>query len=221
MKAKFFLCCLLTALIFTSAQAIAVRADTVEPLNLTYARADAKDIYLCSEMDENTALFAIPYTYCVQVLATYGDWYRVRYAENDGLYTAIEGFCLSAQLTVTDKLPEKLYLNMPVKVTLKADSMNGSIPVLSDEITAAFYGVRYFDGYPYSYLYYKDQFNYVFGEKEYDINEIPTDEPAAEASGGKSNAKIITAIALTGLAAVALVILYLTGRKTKYIHPDK
>ena len=218
MKAKFFLCCLVTALIFTSAQTFAAHADTGDTISKTYARADAYDIYLCREMDAGTEMFAIPYTYCVQILDTYGEWYKVRYAADDGLYTAIEGFCLSEHLTVVDKLPEKIYLNLPVKVTLKADSINGSVPVLSDEVTAAFYGVRYIDGYPYSYVYYKNDFNYIFGEQEYEKNEIPQEQPQTNSEGGgKSNAKVITAVALTALAVVALVILYLTGRSKRYV----
>ena len=47
-----------------------------------YARADARDIYFCERKDLNYALFTIPYTYCVEILSTDGEWYYVKYAED-------------------------------------------------------------------------------------------------------------------------------------------
>ena len=58
---------------------------------------------------------------------------------------------------------------------------------------------------------------------DYPLNEIPTDEteqPPAE-NKGKTNTTVIIALALSALAAAALFILYLTGRKSKYFRPDK
>ena len=204
----------------TAAQNISASAATPR-----YARADARDIYFCERKDLNYALFTIPYTYCVEILSSDGDWYYVKYAEDNGMYRALRGYCLSANLTPVDEPPERLYLNMPVTVTFKADNPVGSLPVLNElNVTAAFYGTYYAGASAYSYVLYDGGFGYIYGANDnYPLNQIPEEQPpAAETptqSGG--NTKLITAIGLTALAAAALVILYFTGRKSRYFRPDK
>ena len=190
-----------------------------------YARADARDIYFCERKDLNYALFTVPYTYCVEILSTDGEWYYVKYAEDNSPYRALYGYCLSARLTPVDEPPDNVYLNMPVTVTFKADAPTGSLPVLNElNVTAAFYGTYYSGATAYSYVYYDGTFGYIYGANDnYPLNELPVDEPpAAElpASGGGTNTKLITALALAGVAAAALIILYFTGRK-RYFRPDR
>ena len=222
MKAvKFLTCCILAAfIIFMPAGTRTARAAAPR-----YARADARDVYFCERKDLNYALFTIPYTYCVEILSTEGEWYYVKYAEDNDKYRALYGYCLSEKLTPLETPPENIYLNRPVTVTFKADPPVGSLPVLDAlNVTAAFYGTYYSGATAYSYVYYNGAFGYVYGANDdYPLNEIPTDEteqPPAE-NKGKTNTTVIIALALSALAAAALFILYLTGRKSKYFRPYK
>ena len=218
---KPLLCCLLSALISVAvappAFSISARAATAR-----YARADAKDIYFCERKDLNYALFTIPYTYCVEILSTDGEWYYVKYAEDAHLYKALYGYCLSEKLTPVNEPPENIYLNMPVTVTYRTDMPAGSLPVLGEmNVTAAFYGTYYSGATAYSYVLYDGKFGYIYGANDdYPLNEIPADPPppTTAAEGKGTNTKLITVLALTGLAAVTLIVLYLTGRK-KYFKP--
>lgn len=220
---KSLFCCLAAALIFTAVFTPNKGGIRAHAATFRYARADAKDIYFCERKDLNYALFTIPYTYCVEILSTDGEWYYVKYAEDVALYKALYGYCLSENLTPVEEPPDNIYLNMPVTVTFRTDTPVGSLPVLSElNVTAAFYGTYYSGATAYSYVLYDGKFGYIYGANDnYPLNEIPTepdpdDEPAK--SGGSSNTKLITVLALTGLAAVTLVVLYFTGRK-KYFKP--
>lgn len=222
MKAvKTIICCLMAALIFVIVPNAVKAYAAVIP---RYARADARDIYFCERKDLNYALFTIPYTYCVEILSTDGEWYYVKYAEDYSPYRALYGYCLNKNLTPVDEPPENIYLNMPVTVTFKTDAPAGSLPVLSElNVTAAFYGTYYAGATAYSYVYYDGTFGYVYGaHDDYPLNEIPSDEPPVteKPAAGGADSKIIIGIALAGVAAAALVILYFSGRK-KYFRPDR
>ena len=82
MKAvKSIICCLSALLIFF----IPLRAPVHARADSSYARADARDIYFCKDKN-STALFAIPYTYCVEIISADGEWYYVRYGEANNIY---------------------------------------------------------------------------------------------------------------------------------------
>ncbi len=210
--------CLLLVSIICFALPGAEASAAADTSAVRYARADAREIYFCKEKDISTALFAIPYTYCVRILATEDEWYFVRYAEDNGLYRALEGYCLKESLTPVDELPENIYLNKTVTLSLAPNApSNGSLPVSNKlNVTAAFYGVYYMGGAAYSCSLYEDSFFYELGLVDYPLNEIP--EPPAPAAKKKSgvNTKLIVALALTALAAAALIILYFTGRSRRY-----
>lgn len=217
---KVLVCCLLAALIFTAV--VPSKSFYARAITARYARADARDIYFCERKDLNYALFTIPYTYCVEILSTDGEWYYVKYAEDGYLYKALYGYCLSTNLTPVEEPPQNIYLNMPVTVTFRTDTPVGSLPVLGEmNVTAAFYGTYYAGATAYSYVLYDGKFGYIYGANDsYPLNEIPVDAPVEEptVTEGESNTKLITVLALTGLAAVTLIVLYLTGRK-KYFKP--
>ena len=218
---KSLLCCLLAALLFT-AVFTSSNGGTAHAATARYARADARDIYFCERKDLNYALFTIPYTYCVEILSPDGEWYYVKYAEDAALYKALYGYCLSKDLTPVEEPPDNIYLNMPVIVTFRTDTPVGSLPVLGEmNVTAAFYGTYYAGATAYSYVLYDGQFGYIYGANDnYPLNEIPEPEPPPEEvkDGGGSNTKLITVLALTGLAAVTLIVLYFTSRR-RYFKP--
>lgn len=190
-----------------------------------YARADARDIYFCEKKDLNYALFTIPYTYCVEILSSDGEWYYVKYAEDNNLYRALYGYCLTEDLTPVEEPPENVYLNMPVTVTFKTDVPSGSLPVLGElNVTAAFYGTYYSGASAYSYVMYDGTFGYIYGANDdYPLNALPEDTPPPdnnEPEPAKTNTTLIVALVLAGLAAAALLILYFSGKR-RYFRPDK
>ena len=218
-KLKSLIICLLAVAVllpFAHFKSYGVHASTAR-----YARADARDIYFCERRDLNYALFTIPYTYCVEILSTEGDWYYVKYAEDGALYKALYGYCLKEHLTPVDEPPENIYLNMPVTVTFRTDMPDNSLPVLGEmNVTAAFYGTYYSGATAYSYVLYDGKFGYIYGANDdYPLNEIPADEPSVDTAGkGKTNTKLITVLILAGIASATLIVLYLTGRR-KYYKP--
>lgn len=223
--AKFAVCLLLTSLIICTAMRLPVKDNAAYAAASRYARADARDIYFCEKKDLNCALFIIPYTYCVEILSTDGEWYYVKYAEDNAPYRAMYGYCLTRDLTPVEEPPENIYLNMPVTVTFKTDAPAGTLPVLGElNVTAAFYGTYYAGASAYSYVLYDGTFGYIYGANDnYPLNDIPAfeelppDEPP-ETKG--TNTTLIVALSLTGVAAAALLILYFTG-KNRYYRPDK
>ncbi len=224
--AKLIICCIVTALIIISPVRASANGNfTAAAATSRYARADARDIYFCERKDLNYSLFIIPYTYCVEIISTDGDWYYCKYAEDTALYRAIYGYCLSEHLTPVETPPANIFLNKPVTVKFKTDVPAGSLPVLGElDVTAAFYGTYYAGASAYSYVMYDGTFGYIYGANDdYDLNEIPSDTPPdneVPVQGGGGNSKLYIGLALAGLAAAALVILYLTGRN-RHFRPDR
>lgn len=182
----------------------------------SYARADEKYCYFCSDKNLDKALFVIPYTYCVEIIYEDGDWYFVKYAEDEGLYCALYGFCLKKGLTPVAIPPENIYLNMPVTVTFKPDMPSTSLPVLAEKnVTAAFYGTYFQGATAFSYVRYDNSFGYIYGANDnYALNEIPEEPPENTTQTKKSkDGRIYIAVGLSVLAAGALVALYFAGRK--------
>ena len=214
---KSLLCCLLAVLSLAAAHFIPSVSAHAEMA--VYARADSRYVYFCERKDTNYALFAIPYTYCVEVLATEGDWYYVKYAEDLYPYKARRGYCLRENLTIVSEPPENIYLNMSVTVTFRPDSPAGSLPVLSDmNVTAAFYGTFYADT-EYSYVLYNDQFGYIYGANDdYPLNEIPVEVPSTPSGEKSKNGKLIIILSISGIAIATVLVLYFTGRK-RYFKP--
>lgn len=131
--------------------------------------------YLCGEPNESAALFLIPQTYCVEILGEQKEWFRVRYAEDNGIYRAVEGFCLKADLIECDAPLENLYLHMPVKVIYKTEKPPASLPELGDiELTAAYYGAYRIGKTDCSYVLCNDKFAYIpEAVTDYPLNTLP------------------------------------------------
>ena len=205
---------ILFAAVFTPVEKIASAAT------VRYARADDENVYFCKSNDLSSALFRIPYSYCVEIISTEGEWYYVKYAENVEPYEALYGYCLKGHLTPVEVPPENIYLNLPVKVTYRPDTAVGSLPTLgAQDVIAAFYGSYKSGATNYSYVGYKGQFGYIdvdIGINDYPHNEIPNEPEEISKGGSRSNAKVITMVVLAGLAAATLIVLYFASRKRTF-----
>lgn len=215
---KAAICLVLTTLIFILPCFSTAFADDVEPSVTvkTYAYADlGSSTYLCEKPDENTARFLIPQTYCVEILGEEKNWYRVKYAEDNGLYRAVEGFCLKDDLILCETPLENLYLHMTVKIIYKTDQATSLLPGLENiEVTAAYYGSYEIGKTGCSYVYCNDKFGYIPGAiKDYPLNTLPDRPTMAPATKSNSNAALISAIAVTVAAAAAIAVLYFTGKR--------
>lgn len=203
---------------------IALSAPLATPVyaaGASYARAAVRDAYFFSEKNLSSSLFAVPYTYCVEVLRDDGDWYYVRYANDTGLYKALYGYCRKQDFTTVEGTPQVTYLYKTVTVTYKTDGGTTSLPVLNEiAVEAAFYGTYYSGATAYSYVFCQGSFGYIAGANDdYPLNieegDDGKDEPKEDGETKGVNAGLITAIIICALAAAAFVMLYFTTRKKR------
>lgn len=181
-----------------------------------YAYADlGSTAYFCSEKSEGSALFAIPQTYCVQILGEEDGWYYVKYAEDSGAYRAVYGYCLKNDVVKINEPLENTYLNYTLKVTYKPDTNTGFLPPLEIELTAAYYGAYTLGQTSLSYVYCGEKFGYITEQvTNYPLNELPKpvsgniDNPENE-----DGAMLITALVITLCAAAAIAVLMFAGKK--------
>ena len=213
MKKLFIIIICIIACVFTPAH-IPARADAP-----TYARAAVHDGYFFTQKDMNSSIFAVPYTYCVQVLRDDGDWYYVKYAEDAGLYRALYGYVLKKNFTPVYEQLQVTYLVKQITVTYSATDSSSSLPILNRiNIEAAFYGTYYSGATAYSYVLCQGSFGDITGANDdYPLNisdegkneELNDDPPEDE--GVKP--QIITAVILIAVALCALALLFFTTRK--------
>lgn len=183
----------------------------------TYARASVPAAYFFLERDLSTSVFIVPYTYCVQVLRDDGDWYYVSYASNTGIYKELRGYCRKQDFTPLNERPDVVFLYKTVTVTYRTDDGTSSLPVLGEiSVEAAFYGNFYSGATAYSYVYAQGTFGYIKGAvDDFPLNEPEQkpDETPKETPTQSVNIGLATALAICGLAAVALIMLYFTSKK--------
>lgn len=188
-----------------------------------YARANVKTAYFFTDKDISSSLFAVPYTYCIEILRDEGDWYYARYGADEGIYRTIYGYCRKSDFDVVDGTPTVTYLYKSVTVTYSTGDDTGSLPVLNEiNVEAAFYGTYYSGATAYSYVYCQGSFGYITGANDdYPLNlpddEGGADEPPPEEEEGM-NVGLISALVICALAAAAIAMLYFTTRRK--VNPD-
>ena len=205
---------LTTTILFCSRVPVPANAATQR-----YAYAGLDDaVYFCTEKTDESALFIIPRTYCVEILRDDGDWYYARYAADDGIYRAVYGYCRKTGLTPINEPLENEYLNYPIKITLTASGVNSLLPPLQVELTAAFYGKCNIANTAPSYVYCGEKFGYISQTVEdYPLNELPEPVIGDDIKPADSgvNATLITVIVLTVIAAAAIIALYFSSNKKR------
>lgn len=190
----------------------------------TYARAAVKTAYFFNEKNTSSSLFAVPYTYCIEILRDDGDWYYAKYANDAGIYKALYGYCRKQDFTPENGVPEVTYLYKTVTVNYKVDGGNVSLPVLSEiSLEAAYYGTFYSGATVYSYVYCQGSFGYIEGAND----DYPLNAPATtDGNGGEQNSGqggkstevsvgLIAFIVIAVLFTAVIIVIYLTARKPK------
>jgi hypothetical protein len=172
-----------------------------------YARANSKTSYFFTQKDVSTSIFAIPYTYCVQVLREESDWYYVKYADDVGLYRSLYGYCRMEDFDIVNGIPDVIYLTKTITVTYTVDESTINLPVLNQlTVDAAFYGTYYSGATAYSYVLCQGSFGYISGANDdYPLNIIETssdDTDTTEAETPTTDTTTLTPI----LIAVALIL---------------
>lgn len=203
---------LTTLIMIFTPTALPARADGAR-----YACApDGSSVYFCAEKSVDSALFIIPQTYCVEILADEGVWYYVKYARDDGLYRAKYGYCLKTELKTLNEPLENLYLNLPLKIKFRTDEINSMLPSLEIEMTAAYYGEYVSGKTTLSYVYCGEKFGYVAQTVEsYPKNELPEPVVGSDVKQPDNDSKAtwIAVGVITGVALIAIIALYFSSRK--------
>jgi len=176
-----------------------------------------KEAYFCEGKDLATALFAIPETYCVEILKEDGEWYCCRYARDEGAYRALRGYCLKSDLTPVDEPLENEYLNYTLSVDFYAKKGSSQIEPLKITLTVAFYGNGTMNASGLSYVGYDGKCGYVPDTvNDYPRNDIPQPTVSTEVTEPSPvNATLITAVVITVIAVVAVAVLYFAGKRPK------
>ncbi|MGN1373317.1 MAG: hypothetical protein ACI4VK_04645 [Candidatus Coproplasma sp.] len=206
-----FLC--ITLLIFCAPVRLAY-ADTPSS-----ARPVGRECYFFSEKDLSTALFAVPYTYTVQIIRSDGDWLYVSYAADEGNYKKLYGYCKSDEFETVPSPPKYLYLNKTVTVTYTAGVGQGSLKPPSDlQIDAAYYGGYRQGANFYSYVLCQGSFCYIEGDNDYPLNEYEeqttqTENEQAKGNGGSETTGLIIFIVILAVALVAVGGLAFTSKR--------
>lgn len=183
----------------------------------TFAQATTKTAYFFSEKDVSKSLFAVPYTYCVQVLSEDGEWYYCKYADDLGSYRSLYGYCLKSDFVAVDELPERPYLYKNVNVTYHPDLSDASLPVVGNmTVQASFYGTYYAGKTAYSYVLCGDSFGYILGANDdYPLNEIAVAKPKTE-QAAKPKDNFATAVVLLSFAVAIILYLIATAKPKRH-----
>lgn len=186
----------------------------------TYARATDRSAYFYKEKD-SSALFAVPYTYCIEILRDEGDWYFARYADDAGVYEAVEGYCKKEHFEPEYETPKTTYLYRQVTIKLSAGDPPPFLPAVEElALDAAYYGAVDWAGEAYAYVLCHGTFIYVkdnFGDYELNTPTRTPDDDGGGLEGGGSGINFATVafIVIASLSVVVILIIYFTTKKPR------
>lgn len=193
-------------------------ASSSSEYKYAYVDIDSK-VYFCKRKNFDDALFEIPNTYCLEILGEEDGWLKVKYAEDDGVYQAVYGYCKSEGLILSNQEPEVKYLKKTVTVTYRTDDVGNMLDGLEPiEFEAAYYGALTAGSRLCSYVYCNGYFGYIAGAiEDYPLNTLPSTSTFSPSDDGQtqgaSGATLITAVAITAIAVVAITVLYFSSKK--------
>ncbi|MGN0823860.1 MAG: hypothetical protein ACI4MB_02185 [Candidatus Coproplasma sp.] len=189
--------------------------------NLSLARPVDRECYFFSEKDLSTALFAVPYTYCIQVIRNDGEWLYASYAADEGGYKKLYGYCQSDRFEAVPSAPKCEYLNKVVNVTFSANGGQGSFNPPSDlQIEALYYGGYRHGANFYSYVLCRGAFCYIEGANDdYPLNEYEEQTNSSDtgedkkSENGANTTGLIIFIVILAVSLVAVGALAFSSKK--------
>ena len=197
---------------------------TVYAASASYARANVKTAYFFTEKNTSSSLFAVPYTYCIEILRDEGEWYYARYAADSGVYKALYGYCRKEDFTPETTVPSVTYLYKTVTISYSVSQNTVTLPVLGTiTLEGAYYGTYYAGATVYSYVYCQGSFGYIEGANDdYPLN-VPTDtekpnEPSTDVKDGdksKVSAGLIAFFVIASLLVVVVLVIFFTTRRPR------
>ncbi|MGN0807326.1 MAG: hypothetical protein ACI4MN_02635 [Candidatus Coproplasma sp.] len=220
MKRIFIPLCLILLIILTPTQAAYAATGSY------LARPVGRECYFFSDKDLSTALFAVPYTYCIQVIRDDGEWLYASYAVDEGDYKKIYGYCKSDEFEQVPSTPKSQYLNKTVVITYSAGENQGSFNPPADlQVEAAYYGGYRHGANFYSYVLCRGSFCYIEGDcGDYPLNEYeeqtskPETEDGQRDTNGATTTGLIIFIVILAVALVAVGGLAFTSKKKPPSH---
>ena len=145
----------------------------------------------------------------------------MEYQTDDAPYKKILGYCRTDALTFVDFTPARPYLRKQITVTYTLPEAGdlGSEDFTSVERTYVYYGDRYEGDQLYLYVLLEDTFGYLPAdevpafERNTDYLQNVSGEAPPETEDGSANALQIVVIVLACVAAIAVAVILLRGKR--------
>jgi len=190
---------------------------------LAYATPDGRECYLFGQKSTSSALFCVPYTYCVEIIREDGEWYYVSYAADEDGYRQVYGYCKRSEFTRVEEPPKNIYLNKIITVSFTASDGEAALTPPPDmQVEAAYYGVYRLGADYYSYVYCQGAFCYVAGANDdYPLNDLggeengESDGTATREAGENNTAGLVVLLVIAGVAVTVILALLLSSKKPK------
>ncbi len=211
---------ILLGLLLTAMLLLPVRSQSAAAESGQYAVA-VGEVWFYTSADENAKLFLLPETYYVRVLDSAEEFCTVEYQTDDAPYKKILGYCRTDALTFVDFTPARPYLRKQITVTYTLPEAGdlGSEDFTSVERTYVYYGDRYEGDQLYLYVLLEDTFGYLPAdevpafERNTDYLQNVSGEAPPETEDGSANALQIVVIVLACVAAIAVAVILLRGKR--------
>ena len=195
--------------------------------SLQYACVLTDKAYFYTSENEKSGVFILPKTYYVKVLSQSSPYTKVEYL-SDGVSTRkLTGYCLTADLTFVDYIPQQPYLFKIFEVTYTAESGEANDPFLDKiTLTCSYYGDYTVGSKTYAYVLQGEDFCYVPKPADLFIPENTeyaertrqdTDEPNGETpTSGTNPTQIAILVVLCLLVPILAALIFRSSKKQPY-----
>ena len=194
----------------------------------TYACILTSDVYFHQAETDASALFTLPKTYFVKVLAVGTPYTKVEYQTEAKHVKPLIGYCLTSQLTFVDYIPVNPYLYATFEVKYAAENAEQGDAFLEKlTFTCGYYGDYTMGTKTYAYVLRDGEYAYVPKPTDFRYAENPeyADRLSTEADASLS-ASSATPIQMGLLVVLCLLVpllsaLIIKSSKSPYFDPEE